>query len=62
MDSKKEVQHNRRYLSRYAAHIDFATKGKYFCGIIKRIVERRSKIVQMSKYMKKMILKHRGGI
>lgn len=32
-------KYNRRYLSRYAAHIDFATKGKYFCGIIKRIVK-----------------------
>lgn len=32
-------KYNRNYLSRCAAQIDFATKGKYFIGIIKRVIK-----------------------
>lgn len=31
--------YNRNYLSRCAAHIDLTTKGKYFIGIIKRVIK-----------------------
>lgn len=32
-------RYNRRYLSLYAGHMDFRTKGKYFLGIIKRVIK-----------------------